>query len=332
MFFGKRRGFAAGIAAAALIAGTVAAAQPASALTINNVGWVEVDPVINSKLYPDPCGPYDFCLLYSSVMTSVRFQGPIGNETAVPKVGERFYVHVWTAALDSPFNVISDNYQMKLLLPEGVRTDIRTNDDVGCFVSNPNGSFKRYMASWECQDPVKVGVYDQFPAVALGENETANFWVPVVADRTFNQNATIGLSMSYSKPAGALPNPLYAQNSKLVVNPAPADTGGGGTGTGGTGTGGTGTGGTGTGGTGTGGTGTGDSGNGTNDTGATSVVVTKVPAKLVGATKVKSLTPKVCVVKGKGKKAKVSVIKSGKCKLTGKKGKKTVKATLRVTR
>ena len=155
-------------------------------------------------------------------------QGPIGNENAVPKVGERFYIHVWTAALDSPFDVITDNYQMKLLLPAGLRADIRTNDDVGCFVSFPNGAFKRYMASNECQDPVKVGVYQQFPAVALGEGETANFWVPVVADRVFTKNPdtdTIGLVSSYSQPSGALPNPLYATNKKLAVDAAPTGTG-----------------------------------------------------------------------------------------------------------
>ena len=64
----------------------------------------------------------------------------------------------------------------------------------------------------------------------------------------------------------------------------------------------------------------------------TTMKTVKVPGKLVGAKKLKSLTPKVCKIKGKGKKAKVTVIKSGKCKLTGKKGTKKVKATFRVTR
>lgn len=320
MIFQKRRAVAAGIAAAALTAGTVAAVQPASALTINNYGWIEGTVGFNQKQY---CLDLLNCYSYSTAMNNVNFQGPIGNENAVPKVGERFYIHVWTAALDSPFDVITDNYQMKLLLPAGLRADIRTNDDVGCFVSFPNGAFKRYMASNECQDPVKVGVYQQFPAVALGEGETANFWVPVVADRVFTKNPdtdTIGLVSSYSQPSGALPNPLYATNKKLAVDAAP-------TGTGGTGTGGTGTGGT----PGTGGTGT--DGTGTRDTPGTSTPsVATVPAKLVGAKKLKSLTPKVCKITGKGKKAKVTVLKSGKCKLTGKKGKKKVKASFRVTK
>ncbi len=166
MRLGKRRTVAAGLAAAAIAIGTVSAGQPATALTINNYGWVQGQYSQNSKMYCD-----GFCFVYSTAMNNVNFQGPIGNETAVPKVGERFYIHVWTAALDSPFDVISDNYQMQLLLPAGLRPDIRTNDDVGCFVSFPDGSFKRYaiVAPYECQDPVKVGVYQQFPAVALGE-------------------------------------------------------------------------------------------------------------------------------------------------------------------
>lgn len=147
--------------------------------------------------------------------------------------------------------------------------------------------------------------------------------VPVVADRVFTKNPdtdTIGLVSSYSQPSGALPNPLYATNKKLAVDAAP-------TGTGGTGTGGTGTGGT----PGTGGTGT--DGTGTRDTPGTSTPsVATVPAKLVGAKKLKSLTPKVCKITGKGKKAKVTVLKSGKCKLTGKKGKKKVKASFRVNK
>ncbi len=64
----------------------------------------------------------------------------------------------------------------------------------------------------------------------------------------------------------------------------------------------------------------------------TTIKTVKLPNKLVGAKKLKSLTPKVCKITGKGKKAKVSVIKSGKCKVTGKKGKKAVKATFRVTK
>ena len=118
MNFQKRRAVAAGIAAAALTAGTVAAVQPASALTINNYGWIEGTVGFNQKQY---CLDLLNCYSYSTAMNNVNFQGPIGNENAVPKVGERFYIHVWTAALDSPFDVITDNYQMKLLLPAGPR-------------------------------------------------------------------------------------------------------------------------------------------------------------------------------------------------------------------
>jgi hypothetical protein len=64
----------------------------------------------------------------------------------------------------------------------------------------------------------------------------------------------------------------------------------------------------------------------------TTIKTVKLPAKMVGAKKLKSLTPKVCTIKGKGKKAKVTVVKSGKCKLSGKKGKRTVKVTFRVTK
>ncbi len=136
-----------------------------------------------------------------------------------------------------------------------------------------------------------------------------------MADRTYDGSQKIQLtSDAVNNPYTLLPDPVLSE-LPVVVNAAPP-------GTGGTGTGGT---------PGTGGTGT--DGTGTRDTPGTSTPsVATVPAKLVGAKKLKSLTPKVCKITGKGKKAKVTVLKSGKCKLTGKKGKKKVKASFRVNK
>ena len=55
-----------------------------------------------------------------------------------------------------------------------------------------------------------------------------------------------------------------------------------------------------------------------------------LPKSLRQAKAVKSTTPSVCKVTGKGAKARVVVVKSGTCVLKGRKGKKVVKAKLRV--
>lgn len=57
----------------------------------------------------------------------------------------------------------------------------------------------------------------------------------------------------------------------------------------------------------------------------------KLPKKLRKAKNVKSSTPRVCTITGKGSKARVVVVKAGTCSLKGKVGKKTVKATFKVS-
>ncbi len=307
-----KRGLLSAMAALGLAMGSAAGAPAAQAAPLfDQSQWVQGTPGWNSKLI---C--IYTCQTYTIVMNNVSFQGPIGNISAVPKVGERFYLHVYTAVV-GPASL--DSYRMQLLLPEGLKTDIRSDTDVVCAITDSDWNPTRTIGPAECQDPVKVGVYEQFPAVALNEGEAISFTVPVVADRTFNQSTTIGLvSDLVTNPSGLLPDPLWATNTKLVVNPAPSQPGtggGGGTGTGGTGTGGT----------------PGTGGSGGSGSGSPSQTTLSLPTKLKGAKAIKSTTPKVCKVTGKGKKAKVVKIKKGKCKLVGTKNGKTVKAKLKLT-
>lgn len=314
MRISTRRGIATGMTGLFLAAGSLIGAPAAQA-----------DPIVNESQWTQ--GNLGFntyftciytCQSYFMVSAKVNRQGPIGNTTATPRVGERFYVHAYTAII-SPFT-LNDSYKMRLLFPEGLRPDIRSDTDVQCAITDLSFNVSRQIGPAECQDPVKVGVQWEFPNVFLTDGEAVSFFVPVVADRTYDGSQKIQLtSDAVNNPYTLLPDPVLSE-LPVVVNAAP-------TGTGGTGTGGTGTGGT----PGTGGTGT--DGTGTRDTPGTSTPsVATVPAKLVGAKKLKSLTPKVCKITGKGKKAKVTVLKSGKCKLTGKKGKKKVKASFRVNK
>lgn len=231
----------------------------------------------------------------------------------MPKVGERFYLHAYTGVI-YPFT-LNDSYKMSLLLPEGLQVDIRTPNDVQCAITDTSFNQVRLMGPSECQDPVRVGVYDEFPPVYLTEGEVANFFIPVVATRTFNQNAEIGLVADLmTNPAAVLPDPLYATNKKLVVDPAPAGVpqapAPGGTG--------------------------GSGGNGSPGSGSpgaeapTQTATIALPAKLRGAKAVRATTPKVCKVTGKGKKTKVVKVKAGKCKLVGTKKGKKVKVTVRL--
>ena len=235
-----------GVGALGLLAGSLGTAPTATAVC--NVGWTIGPESFTSKQF---CLDLLNCFVYAPTLTRVNFQGPIDNPTGGNVVDKRFYLHVLTATLDSPWNIV-DSYRMSLLLPEGLKVDIRSNTDVECLLSDLNYNFKRFMSAAECQDPVKSGVYDVFPAVSLSEGEIASFFVPVVADRQLT-NPTIGLvSDLVNNPVTLLPDPMYATNTALVVGPGPVVTDPGtgpdpGTGTGtqpGTGGGGTAPGGT----------------------------------------------------------------------------------------
>lgn len=62
------------------------------------------------------------------------------------------------------------------------------------------------------------------------------------------------------------------------------------------------------------------------------VKTVKVPAKLRGASGLKSKTPKVCKLQGKGKQRKVVVLKKGKCKLVGIKKGERIRVKFKVTK
>lgn len=231
----RRRMTLTGLGALGLVAGSLTVAPPASA--VDNVGWNIGPESITSKRF---CLDLLNCFDYAPTLARVNFQGPMDSPTGANVAGKRFYLHVMTATLDSPWNIV-DSYRMSLLLPEGLKVDIRSNTDVECLLSDLSFNFKRFMTPAECQDPVKSGVYDVFPAVSLSEGEIASFFVPVIADRQLT-NPTIGLvSDLVNNPVTLLPDPMYATNKALVVGPAPVVTDPGtGTGTGtdpGTGTG-----------------------------------------------------------------------------------------------
>jgi|GEM_PF-3889403 len=180
--------------------------------------WRDGPPVANYHLV---CN--GFCINYSAVFAQVSYQGPEAAPTALPKVGQRFYLHLQTAVVYP--TTLNDRYQMRLLLPAGMSTAIRSNTDVGCNISDGStGNFKRYMADFECLDPIKVGLYDQFPFVSVANGEVANFWVPVVSSRKLTGSDSIGMVSSFqSNPLSLLPSPLYATVKPLVspVQPSP---------------------------------------------------------------------------------------------------------------
>ncbi len=159
------------------------------------------------------------CQSYMMVSAKVNRWGPIGNESATPRVGERFYLHSYTAII-SPFT-LNDSYKMRLLLPTGLTPDVRSDTDVQCAITDLSFNVSRQIGPAECQDPVKVGVQWEFPNVSLSQGEAVSFFVPVVADRTFDGSQKIQLtSDAVNNPYTLLPDPVLSEVN-VVVNPAP---------------------------------------------------------------------------------------------------------------
>ena len=184
--------------------------------------WFRSTPAFNTKLI---C--IYTCQLYTLAMSGIAWQGPEGRETEIPKVGERFYIRVYSAVV-FPFNV-QDSYQMRVLLPTGVTPDIRSDTDVLCAITDTANNTTRSMPGSECQDPVQNGVYQQFPAVALSQGEVAWFFFPVKATRAMSDETAFGVSSDLiSNPQNALPDPLWSSMPISVapapVAPAPAPT------------------------------------------------------------------------------------------------------------
>ena len=191
----------------------VEAPHASAAPIVDPSQWRAGDLSFNTRQYCD-----GFCLIYTLAMNNVDVQRPQGNPNGYPRVGERFYVHIHTAVV-FPLPV-DDSYRMDVLLPDGLRMDVRSDTDVMCTITDTAFNDWRSMGPGECLDPVKVGVYWRFPAVALTNNEVANFFFPVVADRTFaagDGQQEIGLvSDLIGNPWTALPDPLYATNDFRV--------------------------------------------------------------------------------------------------------------------
>ena len=116
----------------ALATAPIVTALPAHAAPIvNESQWVQGNLGFNTYFY---CMDYLNCFNYSMVGAKVNRWGPIGNESATPRVGERFYIHAYTAII-SPFT-LNDSYKMRLLLPTGLTPDIRSNTDVQCAITD----------------------------------------------------------------------------------------------------------------------------------------------------------------------------------------------------
>ncbi|MFN8126496.1 MAG: fibronectin type III domain-containing protein [Candidatus Nanopelagicales bacterium] len=167
------------------------------------------------------------CQSYTVAFTKLNYQGPpasglnfrVSSPTGYPKVGQRFYLHSYVSNIYPGSSFDNERYQMRLLLPTGLVPDIRTANDVVCTITDTSFTYTRDMAGWECLDPVRNGVYWQFPPVALATGESANFWVPVRATRSFT-NETMQLTATMTpNSAGLLPNPVLSQN-QVRVNPA----------------------------------------------------------------------------------------------------------------
>lgn len=159
------------------------------------------------------------CQLYAGGATQVQYQGPITNIAIVPRVGERFYVHVW--AENGWSQQASEAFRMQALLPDGLTMSIQSPSDVQCAITDSAYVQLRNMAPAECQDPVQSGLYWNFPAVELGAGERANFFFPVVANREINAQAMGVLTTMVRNPDGFSPNPLY---STINVSVLPANT------------------------------------------------------------------------------------------------------------
>jgi hypothetical protein len=140
-----------------------------------------------------------------------------------PKVGQRFYLHEYVSNIYPNSSFDGDRYRMDVILPSGLVMDIRSDRDVVCTVTTADFRFLRDMAPGECVDPTRFGVFWRVPPVQLNAGETANYWLPVRATRTFNAAAGFGDTVQLSSTrlpnsANLMPNPLVSE-VKLVVKP-----------------------------------------------------------------------------------------------------------------
>ncbi len=197
----------------------VGLAAPASAVTpiTTDANWVGGSVPIAQKTI---C--IATCQLYAGGATQVQYQGPIGNIGIVPRVGERFYVHVW--AENGWSGTPSEAFKMQALLPDGLEMSIQSASDVQCVITNSSYVQTRNMSPSECQDPTKIGAYWTFPAVEIGAGERANFFFPVVATKAIT-SANLGvLTDMMRNPETFLPDPMYSTIAVTVYAANPVGT------------------------------------------------------------------------------------------------------------
>lgn len=155
------------------------------------------------------------CQVYAGGATQIQYQGPISNITIVPRVGERFYVHVW--AENGWSGQPSEAFRMQALLPDGVDVSILSASDVQCAITDASYVQLRNMSPAECQDPTKSGLYWNFPAVEIGAGERANYFFPVVATREISAQSMGVLTTLVRNLDGFSPNPLYSTMNVTVL-------------------------------------------------------------------------------------------------------------------
>lgn len=199
-------------ATAASSSGSDVAAVRATTTTLDPVApfddtkWAKGTVGFNSKMV---CLAPLNCFTYSAVINRVDYQGTPARPLLVPRVGERFYLHVLTAVVFP--QSVDDTYQMRVLLPAGLKPSVLSASDVKCAITDTDNNQTRLMSPAECLDPVQVGLYQQFPPVALSDGEVAHFFFPVVATRPLAGALLQLISDPINNPLTALPDPLLSE-------------------------------------------------------------------------------------------------------------------------
>lgn len=197
--------------AGAVCATALTVAAPAQAALYDSSQWFQADLGFNSKLL---C--ISTCQLYTLAVNRIDYQKSVTNPSGYPRAGERFYMHVQTGIIfPSP---VQDSYQMRVLLPAGVKTDVKTETDVQCAITDVADNFTRFMSGAECQDPVQVGLSQQFPLVYLTEGEVAHFFFPVTASGPVNAEVQLTSDL-INNPLTVLPDPILS-SMQVRVDPA----------------------------------------------------------------------------------------------------------------
>jgi hypothetical protein len=211
---GVRRILGGVLVAAAMMFGTVATSTTAHASPVFDFydkTWRHgSSPFVNTV-----CSYFNnfpsYCIAY---MSRVDMNLPGG---ASPKVGQTFYVHLETGVTGPGF---SDQFQMRLLMPAGLKPAVTATNPVRCVLSNINPSTT--ISNAPC-GLTQFGIEWQLPAVQLDANTQVDYFVPVVASKSFagtsamdcTKSATIDLGVclqasSRNLTSSYLPNPMVS--------------------------------------------------------------------------------------------------------------------------